>query len=77
MVIPFLNYVNIGKKFNKIGSAITLKTSYVGGKTENLMTWYSTDGLSFKIARSAKLALWIQFVKKKFISYINLRVNKI
>ena len=47
MVIPFLNYVNICKNCFKIGSAATLKTSYVGGKTENLMTWYSTDGLKF------------------------------
>ena len=62
-MIPFLNYVNICKNCYKIGSAITENGK--GSKTENLMTWYSTDGLNFKIVLSAKLALWIQCVKKK------------
>ena len=46
---PFLNYVNICKICSGTGSAITLKTSSVGSKTENLRPVYSVNGLGFTV----------------------------
>ena len=46
---PFLNHVSICKICYRIGSAITLKTSWVGYKTENLMPVTTAAGLGLTV----------------------------
>ena len=61
---PFLHYINICKIFFGIGSGVAVKTSWVGGKSENLMPGYFANGLGFTVVLEAKLELKIQFLKK-------------
>ena len=61
---PFYIILTFVKKSFRIGSGITVKTSWVGGKSENLMPGYFANGLGFTVVLKAKLELKIQFLKK-------------
>ena len=61
---PFLHYINICKTCFRTGSGVTVKTSWVGGKSENLMPGYFANGLVFTVVLEAKLEMKIQFGKK-------------
>ena len=48
-MILFLNYVRSYKICYRISSYITVKASWVGGKTEILMPVHFADGLGFTV----------------------------